>query len=166
LPFILLVCGCGTPSSSPVKPDAAIGQTGKPAPTTAGEAPPLESFDSSAPNTVPIGNTPVPCGVRCLPLTDTDADIVYGCTVYVSRLETAFSAGYTCSPIDPILMTASPDLALMPAAAPDANTDFALSLPKASFPTLKWLGLTVHCYVSGGGTEVNRPYLLEPRKPL
>jgi hypothetical protein len=125
----------------------------------------LESFESSAPTKVPSYNTPLPCGVRCLPIADTDTDIVYGCTVYVSLSQTAASAGLTCKGLGPTLLTAAPDLLLAPIAAPDAGSDFGVSLPKASFPTLRWLNLGADCYGStGSGLEVSRPYWLEPKK--
>jgi hypothetical protein len=54
---------------------------------------------------------------------------------------------------------------LTPTAAPGAGLDFGLSIPKASLPKLSYVGLSAHCWIQGGGVEMNRPYHLAPLWP-
>lgn len=152
----LFGCASETITETMSAPDA--GTKSKPAPTSAADAPPLEHLESTIQEQVRPGNTPFPQGVRCDPESSTDADIVYACTVLVSKTQTATETGLTCGALDPKLESGSGSTPLTAGPTTKAGASFALTIPKAAFPSLSAVSLTASC--SSGGVRIGRPYRL------
>jgi hypothetical protein len=161
-----VACSSNTSSSVTTREpfDGGSSQPTKDPPTGAADAPVLQDFETGTPETVPPGNTPIQHGVRCEPASDDALNIVYACTVFVSKTQKATeTGGYTCSALDvKVLGTPSFSQPIVPIAAPKPGTNFGLSLPKQIFPTLSQVSLTADCSTPGHSIEIGRPYHLVP----
>lgn len=164
--FALLLAACSSSSSSspvvtgPTPPPPAA----KPAPENASQAPTLEEFESGTPQTTPSGNTPFPHGVVCTPNSDDAANIVYSCSVYMSKTQTCKQSGFTCSALGvKEYLNGGAEKDLTPDDPPKADADFGLKIAKADFPTLSNVRLTANATTGPGGVSIARPYVLEPQ---
>jgi hypothetical protein len=102
--------------------------------------------------------------VRCEPDGDSADTIVYACTVFASKTQTADELGMGCQATDVKLETrSSPALSLTPTDTAKAGADFGLSLAKTSIPELGAVSLNASCS-PGSGVRVTRPYRLIPKR--